>query len=386
MNALQTIFSNKRYFAPVWVFASLNIMIGTWALYIPYVKDKLGINDAELGLALACMALGTLSILPIIPILLKRLGEGRYTIIGISLFAVSFLLPLMAPTYLTLCMALYIVGIFTGSTDIAMNALVSEVEKIDEVTFMSAAHGFFSLGGVIGAGIGSLILSYFLLPVYHVGLTALMVLLSNLYLYKHYYHIVGRSVPKEEKSKGLLQFLPLLGLGFIAYIVMGSEGAVEHWSKLYLLEVIQAPTEQLAGLGFITFSTTMTIGRFFGDALSTKWGSAKTILLACLCSLVSYGFILSGYLAMVIIGFGILGIGLSVIVPELIRLAGNTKGIDASAGISFISGVGFVGFLTGPVALGLISGWGGLKMSFMTLFVLAGLAVLVAGMGYRKAD
>ena len=52
MKSLLLIFSNPRYFGPAWVFASLNIWFGTWAVYIPAVKEKLGIDKADLGIAI----------------------------------------------------------------------------------------------------------------------------------------------------------------------------------------------------------------------------------------------------------------------------------------------------------------------------------------------
>ena len=137
---------------------SLNIVLGTWVLYIPSIKDKIGLDDGELGIALFCYALGILVMIPLIPKINKLIGVGRYTIIGIILFAVAFILPFWTFSFISLCVSLFIVGIFSGSTDITMNALVSETEKKDSVSIMSAAHGFFSLGGVIGAGLGSLFL------------------------------------------------------------------------------------------------------------------------------------------------------------------------------------------------------------------------------------
>jgi len=151
VNSLRLILSNKSYFSPAWVFASLNIMIGTWVLYLPHVKNKLNLNDAQIGVALFCVALGALLIIPSIPYLNKKFGVGRSTKIGIVLFALSFNLPLIAPSYVTLCIALFLTGMCSGFTDVSMNALVSTIEKNDSLHIMSAAHGFFSLGGFLGA-------------------------------------------------------------------------------------------------------------------------------------------------------------------------------------------------------------------------------------------
>ena len=168
MKSLKLILTNKRYFSIVWVFSSLNIMIGTWVLYIPQVKEKLQLDDAQIGFALFCLALGLLFFIPIVPIITNKVGLGRSTFFGICIFSIAFIGPLIAPSYILLCIALFIVGVFSGLTDIAMNTVVSEIERKDNVNFMSAAHGFFSLGGAIGALIGSILIGVFKVPFYHV--------------------------------------------------------------------------------------------------------------------------------------------------------------------------------------------------------------------------
>ncbi|MCB0583012.1 MAG: MFS transporter, partial [Phaeodactylibacter sp.] len=111
MNALQLIFSRLRYFAPAWVFASLNILVGTWVLYIPYVKQKLGLDDGQVGIALFCFALGTLSMIPASSAIIGRAGLGRATLAGIVVLSMAFLLPLSVGSYPLLCAALYVCGL-----------------------------------------------------------------------------------------------------------------------------------------------------------------------------------------------------------------------------------------------------------------------------------
>lgn len=357
--------------------------MGTWVLYIPNVKAKLRLNDAELGLALFCYAFGILVMIPFISTINKRLGVGRYTTWGITIFAISFLFPLLAPTYAWLCISLFVVGLFSGSTDISMNALVSEIERQDKVNFMSAAHGFFSLGGVLGAGIGSFFLLEALTPENHIFLVSAFIIATNLLLARNYYKITEEEVQKEKTHYKRSKFMPLAIIAFIAFAIMGSEGAIENWSKLYLLEVIKVSSEKIAGYGFILFSATMTLGRFFGDGISQKYGSDKVIIGGSLIAVMAHFGILSGNLYISLAGFGILGLGLSVIIPELFRIAGKTKGISPSAGIAFVSGVGFVGFLIGPVALGFISNFAGLKTSFVVLLFVTAIASLLGI--FRKA-
>ncbi len=375
MNSLKLILSKPRYFAPAFVFASLNILLGTWVIYIPQVKARLGLDDGDLGVALFCYALGVMVMLPLIPLLTKKLGVGRATLFGLICFALAFIMPLVAETYPLLCGALLVTGAFSGGTDVAMNSLVSELEKTDGVSFMSAAHGFFSLGGVIGAGIGGLIMHYFSLPVYHMLVVSCIVLLINAYLCRQYVSIAGEHESSIKESFSFAKMSPLFGLAFIAFVVMGSEGAIEHWSKLYMLEVVDVSTEQLAGYGFVIFSAAMTTGRFFGDGISDRFGSYRIISCGILLATIGFGFILMASFAVTIFGFALVGLGLSVVIPELFRIAGQIQSVSASLAISFVSGLGFVGFLLGPVVLGYISDSANLHVSFTVLLGLSVIAV-----------
>ncbi len=374
MNSLRLILSDRRYFAPAWVFASLNIMIGTWVLYLPHIKTKFGINDAEIGVALFCTALGLLISIPFVPFINQKIGVGRSTQIGVIVFALAYNLPMIAPTYMILCAGLFMVGFFSGFTDVSMNALVSRIESTDKKNFMSAAHGFFSLGGFIGAGLGIIFINLFSNPPLHMLVVCSFIILTNLALAKYYSNIKEPATSKSERKNILKNIRPLIGLSLVAFIIMMNEGAVEHWSNLFLFDIIKVP-ESKAGLGFIAFSLCMTIGRFLGDGISQKIGSIKIISYGCMIAFVAYFLIVTSNLFLAVLGFGVLGFGLSVIIPELFRLAGQARGVPASVGISIVSGIGFSGFLVGPLLLGLISNSTNLIWSFAFLSVSVVLAL-----------
>ncbi len=363
MKSLQLIFSNPRYFAPAWVFASLNIWFGTWAIYIPTVKEKLEIDKADLGIALFCLSLGVFTIFPIASKIINKLGVGRATWWSVILTSIMALFPLLAPNYYALMVSLFVFGACTGLTDISMNTLVTEIEKEDKENFMSAVHGFFSLGGVI-AGLGSFLIPMIGNPALHMGIMVVLVLIVNLLLYRNYIHIVAAPIDKEPFSLKL--FKPLLLLGIIGFVAMGSEGAIVDWSGLYLKEITLAP-EAFIGAGFLAFSVAMTLGRFLGDGISAKIGSIKIVALGSVIALLGYLLVLSGNTLLAITGFALNGLGFSVIVPELFRIGGNVKGVDSAQGISFIAGTGYAGFLLGPVILGFIAESASLTHSFYAL-------------------
>ncbi|RTE52656.1 MFS transporter [Arenibacter aquaticus] len=372
MKSLRLILSNPRYFAPSWVFASINILFGTWAIYIPSVKEKLNIDKADLGIAIFFLSLGVFVVFPVAAKIINRFGVGRVTWYGLLFSAAAALLPLLAPNYYALMGALFLMGASNGLTDIAMNTLVTEIEKEDKQKIMSASHGFFSLGGVL-AGLGSFLIITINNPALHMLYAVMLVLLVNWAFHKHYKHIVAAAVEKEAFSLKL--FRPLLVLGIISFIVMGGEGAIVDWSGLYLQEISKAP-EALIGTGFLAFSVMMTLGRFLGDSISASIGSIKMVGLGASIAIVGFLFVLTTYIYLAIVGFALIGLGFSVIIPELFRIGGSVRGVDSSQGVAFIAGTGYSGFLLGPVALGFVAETYSLHYTFVILLLCA---VIVMG-------
>jgi len=380
MKSLRLILSNPRYFAPSWVFASINILFGTWAIYIPTVKETLDINKADLGIALFFLSLGVFVIFPVAAKIINRLGVGRATWYGIMFSCLAALFPLLAPNYYSLMGSLFVLGAGNGFTDIAMNTLVTEIEKEDQQNFMSASHGFFSLGGVI-AGLGSFLIFTINNPALHMLYAVILVFIVNYIFRKHYIHMVAAPVEKEPFSLKL--FKPLLVLGIISFVVMGGEGAIVDWSGLYLQEISMAP-ETLIGTGFLAFSVMMTLGRFLGDSISASIGSIKIVALGASIAVVGFLFVLATDVYLAIVGFALIGLGFSVIIPELFRIGGTVKGVDSSQGVSFIAGTGYSGFLLGPVVLGFVAESFSLKYTFVILLACT-IIVLAATYGlYRR--
>ena len=367
MKSLRLILTNANYFGPSWVFASLNILFGTWAIYIPQVKDGLAIDNSHLGFAIFFLSLGVFKVFPFASRWINSLGVGKATFYGVLLSCMAAMLPLLASGYYALMGALFLFGASNGFTDISMNTLVTEIEKKDKVKFMSASHGFFSLGGVL-AGIGSFLIGPLDNPVLHMGLAVAFVLVVNLIFYKKYLHVTAAKVENEGFSLKL--FKPLLFLGLISFLAMGSEGAIVDWSGLYLKEVSIAP-EALWGAGFLGFQVTMTLGRFMGDAVSEKLGSVKIIAIGAILALAGYGLVLTENTYLAIAGFALGGLGFSVMIPEVFRIGGNVKGVDSSKGIAFIAGTGYAGFLCAPPILGFLAETSSLKTSFVVLFFCA---------------
>jgi fucose permease len=363
MSSLGLILSNRRYWAPAYAFMCLNLIYGTWAIYIPTIKETIGINKSELGLAIFAMALGNFFILTLAPKINDVLGSGRSTKLGLLALCVFGVGPYLAHSYIALCVTLFLLGAAQGFLDVSMNATVSQIEKDDKVTLMAAMHGFFSLGGV-AAGLGTFLIPILNAPVVHSLLIVILIAIPNYSLSKQYESVTAPITKGSKRPSNALR--PLILLGLISLVAMGSEGAIVDWSGLYLEEIVKVNTAWI-GAGFLVFSITMTLGRFLGDGLSNRLGSEKVLILGILTSVIGYLGVLTADSTFSVIGFAIIGAGFSVLVPELFRMAGKQDQIPSSKAIAIVAGFGYSGFLTGPVILGITAETYGLTTSYYGL-------------------
>jgi fucose permease len=158
---------------------------------------------------------------------------------------------------------------------------------------------------------------------------------------------------------------------------MVSEGAIADWSALYLKKIILLDIKYI-GLGYSAFSLAMMIGRFTGDSLSKKLGSWQLITYASLIAILGFLLVLILNPVFAISGFFVAGLGFSVIVPEVYRLASNIDGVKTADGVSFIAATTNIGFLVGPVLLGFIAELKSLHLSFIVLTIWVSLAFFMA--------
>jgi MFS family permease len=381
MKALSLILKTKKFFAPAFLFLSLNLCVGTWAVGIPQIKSNIQFSESELGVAILFLGLGTFVMLFLAPKLINIIGLGKTCLYASLLVCVSFVFPFIANTYIMLCLSLFILGLSTGLTDIGMNTLVSQTEQDYKVNIMSASHGFFSLGGVISGALGAFCLSEFtIIPLGFVVVLALLLILLNLYFAKFY--LKTNLEHSENPSFDFSYIKPLLVLLVVGFICMAAEGAVADWSALYLRDVSKAEPVWFA-FGFLSFSVFMTLGRFLGDNLSDKFGSYKVLYIGLLGSIIGYIFVLLKSTIWSVLGFGLIGFGLSVVIPELFRISGQYKQLEKSRAISLVAGAGYIGFLIGPVLFGFIAEETDLWWSFLCMMIVVFGALVYSYLGKK---
>lgn len=367
------IFLQKRYFGVALPFIINSLMMSTWLLYTPYVLEKLSISESQLSYAFFSMAIGAVTSLSFSTKLINIYGEGRYTFFSTIGYIVLIIMAVLTTSLPTLCILLFFTGAFAGSMDVGMNALATHIEKEDKIRFMSACHGFWSVGFFIGASLGSVLMYYLSSPFVHMFLLAAIAIVLHLTFFSPLRLEKTDEQIEEKSGNKRFQDKRLLGFAIIGLMVMMSEGAVMDWSTLYMSEEIKAP-ELFIGYGLGMFSLFMAVGRFIMDPISDSYGSKFIVQGGLIVMILGVVLVLAGTLFSALFGFAMIGFGVSGIVPEIYRLSSNVEGVNSSDGVATVAGMGYLGFLIGPVIMGyIVDGYG-----YPKIFLLVSLLIVFA--------
>ena len=345
--------------------------IAAWAPLVPYAKARAGLDEATLGLLLLCLGAGSILAMPISGILATRYGCRRVFSAGTVLICLA--LPLLATVSSVplLIATLFLFGAGLGAVDSTVNLQAVIVERASGRTMMSGFHGLFSVGGIAGAAGVSALLALGLTPLWAIAVVIALILAA---LIKAAPHLL----PYGSESSGPAFAVPhgvVLFIGLLCFVVFLAEGAMLDWSAVFLTADKQID-EAYAGLGYAAFALTMTAGRLLGDTIVSHLGARRVIIVGGL--LAAAGLILATLATswqVALVGYGLVGMGCSNIVPVLYTAVGKQTLMPASIAVPAITTLGYAGILAGPAAIGFIAHASSLSTAFL---LIASLLVAVA--------
>ncbi|MFC6749489.1 MFS transporter [Deinococcus aquaticus] len=291
--------------------------------------------------------------------------------------------PFLAPSLPTLIAALAVLGAANGSMDVAMNAQGVTVEQRLARPVMSRLHAYFSLGGVIGAALGTLLVGRFPMTTHALLVTVVTVAAALLAGRALLPDQAAPTAPAAAASTAAPRRAPLSVaaalLGLLCFLGMLSEGANYDWAALYFRDILNVPGGQ-AGLGYAAFVTTMTLGRWFGDRLRVRLGDETTVRGGALITALGLALaLMTRNPILAALGFALSGLGLSNVVPVMYGAVGHALG---GRGIAQVASIGYGGFLLGPPAIGFIAAHTGLTAALGLALAGAALITLLGGRAF----
>lgn len=352
------------------------LIVSSWVSRIASVKSALGLGDGALGLALLGTAIGSVAAVPITGALVNRHGSKfmvQWTSIGFS-FALA--LPALSRDALTLFCGLLVFGAMAGANDVSMNAQGVGTEKLLHSPIMSRFHAMFSIGGIAGASLGGWVASRGISSQAHLAFAAaVLLILANVASRFTLDTRGGAAIPAPMNIRHVP--VALLALSAIGFCIFLSEGAIADWTGVYLKQVLRA-ADGTAAAGYAVFSAAMAVFRLSGDAIAARIGRAWTIRGGSLIATAGLGLVVSTHsIGWAMAGFAAAGAGLSSVIPLVFAGGGRVSSISEGTGVATVSGLGYLGFLAGPPAIGFISQAASLRAGLFVLVVLTAAAALL---------
>ncbi|WLW57259.1 MFS transporter [Streptomyces sp. YU58] len=374
-------------------FALDGFIFAGWVVRIPAIKHQTGASASGLGLALLGVSAGAVVTMMITGRLCRRYGSHKVTVVCGILLSLSVALPPLTHSALTLGAVLLLFGAAYGGINVAFNSAAVDLVRALRRPIMPSFHAAFSLGGMIGAGVGGLVAGS-LSPTRHLlGLTVIGLLVTTL---------AGRtlvrieapapapapteSAPRASESSPRRPETRTRGLvvifGLIALCTAYGEGALADWSALHLEQDLDA-SPGIAAVGYSCFALAMTIGRLTGSRLLQRLGQTRTLVYGGATAAIG---MLLGALApalwVALLGFVVTGLGLANLFPVAVERAGTLAGPD---GVAVASTLGYGGMLLGPPAIGFMADWFSLPIALTSVAALAATAAAIALLTRRTA-
>ena len=362
-----------RFWLPTAMTFFLNgAVFGGWAAQVPRATARLQMDESTFGLILLGMGIGAVAAMAFSGRMIARHGAGLLIRISLAIFLASYIALSTAPTLEVFAAAVLLFGAAGGLMDVAMNAYASDVEAHMDWRVMASFHGMWSVGSVAGAAVASHLLAISSDLIQAIVLSAAIAIL---FLMRQHHLVALRRHAHEKPAQRLAISRVTLILAVLAALSFSAEGAIRDWSSLFLDRDLQASIDR-AAWGFMAFSATMAACRFAGDWMRIRFGERNVVVISGMAALI--GFVLCiGFdeFMLAVVGFALVGLGLSNIVPILISAAGR----DAAPGpsIAFVVSAGYAGFLASPPILGFIAK--NTSLGAMFAVVAASCAVIAAG-------
>lgn len=358
------------------IFALHPVAFGAWVALIPIVKANLGLNKAELAIALLGLPVATVPSLQIASRVMPRFGPRRIMRVMYPIQGVALILPFMATSQATLFGALMIFGVTMAFMQVCLNVYAGRLEKHLGSVVMNRCHGAWALGLMFGSLLavwlaflddGVRLISIGVVS----GLAGAVVasLLPRMGSEEAKRNPPRRSFGQIPKSLFLISTLTLA--------VSMTEGAMADWAAVYLSERLSADSPYI-GMGVAVFAAALALGRLCGDFVNVRTGPIALARSAIVCAIAGlFCLVLPLPIGFAFVGFGLVGLGASVGFPLGVSAAAALDDEYEGANIAIMSSISIGGFLVGPPAIGFLAEAFSLRVGLSALIpgLLAGFAL-----------
>ncbi|KIA89694.1 MFS transporter [Kaistella jeonii] len=344
------------------------LCFSTWASRIPTIKSIFNLTEGDLGNLLMIMPASAIVGIPLSGWLVAKYDSR----IPLQLASVLFLLSLFSIGWgfslIGLVISLVLFSIALRIINVAINTQSLSIQQKFKKRIMGKFHGVWSIGGIAGVLFSTIMLKYEVSIFWHFLMIMLFGLLIIICMFPFLIKNDKVKTSNPFKFQKPSKYISLLG--FMVFFAAVCEGGMYDWNGVYLKEIVK---QEVFTYGYLLFMVCMTISRLTIDNLMSRFGMQKLFITSSI--LIISGVLIAivfPFLVPVLIGFCMVGFGVSGLFPMTFILAGKAKKYSVPIVISIISTYSTVGMFLGPPIIGYLASAFGLQKAFIT-FIVAGI-------------
>jgi MFS family permease len=135
----------------------------------------------------------------------------------------------------------------------------------------------------------------------------------------------------------------------------------------------------------------MVLGRLAGDRLVHRFGRERLVQTGTAIAAAGlFGSLIVHTGSAALFGFFCVGAGFSFVVPILFGAGANLPGVPPGVGLASVTTLGYLGFLTGPPVIGIVSDrlslrWGLMLVAALSAMVAVGGPAILSGRRFGSA-
>ena len=350
------------------LFFIMAFSVGLWTIRIPTIRDQIQTDYLGISYLMVFFAIGSIiAMLGTNYILIKISSKNILIYASLTNWLLWLPVPFVKDLGTFMFLA-FLFGICFGLFEICINLQASKIESREKKSMMAGFHAFWSLGILFGSFLTSLFLQWEISILINILIYIPLMLPVNIILC-FLLNEDKKSLINDKKSIFFVWPLLIFLLAIIAMANVLTEGSVDTWGALYMKDFINVSGFKI-GIATISFNIFMVMGRIFGDIFRDRLGVYNLLLTLMIITIISLLILINfNSILTSIIGFALLGLGSSSVVPITYSLASKINGIDSGIGITIISIAVYGTFIGAPASLGLIANSYGINNIFTAILL-----------------
>ena len=401
--------------------------MSSWVTETPVIRDLIGATTAQMGIVLFGVSLGSMAGILTSGALVARWGARPVIVSGTAGIAASLGI-IACGTALgsaaVVMAGLAVFGLGMGCAEVAMNVEGAEVETLTGRPFLSLVHGSYSLGTLVGSGLGIVAVSSGIMPLVHLPVIGALIAIALLRAARELPPATGRTRPTApvttaEAAEAAVTAGPedggpppparvaasapaatsptavgtdataarqglrsvvgprLLLIALITLAMALAEGTANDWLPLVMVDG-HGLDPRAGSAMFAVFAAAMTVGRFLGNPVVARFGRARVLAVSAGFGVLGLGLVsFVEHLPLAIAAVVLWGLGTSLGFPVAISAAGSS-GPGAASRIAVASMIGYLALLAGPPVLGFAGEHWGLRAALLIPLAVMVLAIPAA--------